>query len=393
MRTAIACLLVLVVGGAVALGERSGDGREPRPERPATATAKLERRTLVERESVEGTLGYAGTRALVNRLAPGGGAAGSRSGGSATGGGSGSGGGSATITWLAGSGSVVRPGGVLYRLDDRPVVLMDGSVPAYRRLAQGVGRGPDVRQLERNLAALGHGAGMTVDDRFTSATATAVRRWQRAAGLPRTGAVELGRVVFLPGARRMGERLAAAGAAASDGTEVLTTSSTRRIVSVELDVAKQSLVRRGAGVRVTLPDGTEVSGRVASVGRAARAKDSGDGGSQPGDDSGSGDGSGDGSGGEDLVVDVSVALSSTRAARGLDRAPVTVDVARHVERGVLAAPVTALVARPGGGYALEVVDRAGRRRTVRVETGFFAGGYVAVTGRGLRAGTRVAVPE
>jgi peptidoglycan hydrolase-like protein with peptidoglycan-binding domain len=388
---AAAGVLALAAGGWLGMGALRGDGGGGPAEPPGaqTATATLERRTLVERESVDGTLGYAGTRTLVNRLAGSGAGSGSGSGTgteSGTGSGSGSAGsgsaGTGTVTWLAAPGAVVRRGGVLYRLDDRPVVLMDGRVPAYRRMAPGIARGPDVLQLERNLVALGFGVGVTVDTRYTSATAAAVKRWQRARGLPRTGTVELGQIVFMSGPRRVGERRAAIGTAVGDGGEVLTTTSTRRVVAVELDVAKQSLVRVGGAVRVTLPDGSEVGGRIAAIARSARAKDAG------------GDEAGDGEGGEqELVVDVSVALSSSRRAARLDRAPVTVDIARQVERDVLAAPVTALVAREGGGYGLEVVDRAGRGRTVPVRTGFFADGYVEVSGSGIRAGTRVAVPE
>jgi peptidoglycan hydrolase-like protein with peptidoglycan-binding domain len=330
----------------------------------------------VERESVDGKLGYAGTRSVVHRMA-GGGSGSAQGSGSAEGSDSAA---SGTVTWLAPSGSVIQPGGVLFRVDDRPVVLMDGAVPAYRRLASGVSRGPDVLQLERNLVALGFGAGVTVDERFTSATDTAVRRWQRSLGQRRSGAVELGRVVFLPGARRVGERKAAVGTAVSDGTEILVTSATRRVVSVELEASKQSLVHRGDRVRVTLPDGTEVAGRVASVGRAARSQQTGE------DEGGNG-------GGEEPVVDVAIALRSSRGTRGLDQAPVTVDIARRVERDALAVPVTALLARPGGGYAVEVVGRDGRRRLTAVETGFFADGYVEVGGRGLRSGTRVVVPS
>jgi multidrug efflux pump subunit AcrA (membrane-fusion protein) len=150
---------------------------------------------------------------------------------------------------------------------------------------------------------------------------------------------------------------------------------------VELEASKQSLVRRGDRVRVTLPDGGEVGGRIASVGRAARTTGSGEGEGQGGD-----------AGDEEPVLDLTIALRSTRGTRGLDQAPVTVDIARRVERDVLAVPVTALLARPGGGYAVEVVGPEGRR-LAPVETGFFADGYVAVRGRGVRQGTRVAVPS
>ena len=67
--------------------------------------------------------------------------------------------------------------------------LLYGRLPAWRPLSVGVDDGPDVRQLERNLVALGHDPDrdITVDDHFTRATRAAVRRWQEAAGLEETG--------------------------------------------------------------------------------------------------------------------------------------------------------------------------------------------------------------
>ena len=61
--------------------------------------------------------------------------------------------------------------------------------------------GTDVRQLERNLVALGHDpdGDIEVDDEYDWATTAAVRDWQEALGLDETGALEPGQVVFLPG--------------------------------------------------------------------------------------------------------------------------------------------------------------------------------------------------
>ena len=58
----------------------------------------------------------------------------------------------------------------------------------------------------------------------------------------------------------------------------------------------------------------------------------------------------------------------------------------------LSVPVTALVAQPGGGYSVEVVNN-GRRFFVPVETGIFASGYVEVSGSGLAPGVKVVVPR
>jgi hypothetical protein len=309
-------------------------------------------------------------------------AGGSRSGGPSAGGddgsGSGSGGGSGTVTALAPPGSFVQRGGVLYRLDGQPVVLMYGSTPAFRALGVGVSDGRDVRQLERNLAALGFDPG-TVDETFTSTTAAAVGDWQDSAGLPETGGVELGRVVFLPGARRIGEHKTAVGSVLGAGSEVLETSSTKRVVTVELDAALQSLARRGDGVEVTLPDQSTVRGRITEVGRVAREKES------SGADAGTADGAE-----QELVIDVTVRLRSARGLGRLDEAPVSVGLAQESRGNVLAVPVNALVARRGGGYGVELASGG---RIVPVRTGLFAGGYVEVSGSGIREGTRVVVPD
>src|SRR5208282_5029978 len=112
---------------------------------------------------------------------------------------------SGTYTWLPSVGAVIGRGGALWRIDNLPVLLMYGSVPAYRTLKEGVSFGPDVVELNRNLIDLGfdpYGA-ITDVDVFGGATADAVRRFQHANGLPETGAIELGRVVFAPSARRV----------------------------------------------------------------------------------------------------------------------------------------------------------------------------------------------
>ena len=60
----------------------------------------------------------------------------------------------------------------------------------------------------------------------------------------------------------------------------------------------------------------------------------------------------------------------------------------------LSVPVTALVGRSGGGFAVEVVRDGGRRELVAVQLGLFdtGGGRVQVEGD-LRAGDRVVVPS
>jgi peptidoglycan hydrolase-like protein with peptidoglycan-binding domain len=174
-------LVVVAVLAVVLLGSGSRGRHGPETGVPAgEETASVTRRTLSESSTVSGTLGYGTTLELYDRLG-------------------------GTFTWLPSVGALIGRGGTLWRIDDLPVVLMYGSVPAYRTLDKGVSDGPDVTELNENLIDLGfdpYGA-ITDDEAFGEATVAAVKRWQKADGLPETGEVELGRVVFAPGARRV----------------------------------------------------------------------------------------------------------------------------------------------------------------------------------------------
>jgi hypothetical protein len=90
-------------------------------------------------------------------------------------------------------------------------------------------------------------------------------------------------------------------------------------------------------------------------------------------------------------VQVTIRLGRPAAASRLDQAPVTVGIVSARARGVLAVPVSALVALAGGGYAVEVVHGPGGH-LVAVRTGLFAQTLVQVSGPGLTAGQRVEVP-
>lgn len=173
---AAAAVLAVVLLGSGSNAHRGSEAGVP----AGDTTASVTRRTLSESSTVNGTLGYGATLELYDRLA-------------------------GTYTWLPSVGAVIGRGGTLWRIDDLPIVLMYGSVPAYRTLKQGVADGPDVTELNENLIDLGFDPYGAIDDdeAFGEATAAAVKRWQKADGLPETGEVELGRVVFAPGARRV----------------------------------------------------------------------------------------------------------------------------------------------------------------------------------------------
>jgi hypothetical protein len=272
---------------------------------------------------------------------------------------------------------VIRQGQVLYRVDEAPVALLYGIVPAYRALAEGA-TGRDVAQLNHDLVALRYLDRPAVDSawrKFTWATAAGVERLQRHLGVDETGKVPLGDVVFLPTAARVTTLRVALGAPASGPT--LQASSTARTVSVALDPDLQSKVRAGDRVTITLPDGSTAPGRITSVGKVATIPSNNAGGSDSGP-----------------TVPVQIRPTDPKATGSLDQALVEVAIADKTVHDVLAVPVYALLARAGGGYSVEVVAGDGTHQLVQVSLGLFddAAGMVQVSGTGLAVGQRVVVP-
>ncbi|NNL98938.1 MAG: hypothetical protein HKO63_12100, partial [Acidimicrobiia bacterium] len=106
-----------------------------------------------------------------------------------------------TLTWMAAEGDVIEQGDVLMRIDDRPVIVLYGDVPAYRTLRRTVA-GTDVVQLKSALTALGFDPNGTLDldnDEFTAALEAVVVDWQQEAGVDDDGTVDLGQIVSVPG--------------------------------------------------------------------------------------------------------------------------------------------------------------------------------------------------
>ncbi|GAA1840688.1 peptidoglycan-binding protein [Asanoa iriomotensis] len=340
---------VLAVGAAAAatigFGFGDRDAGSPAAALPP-ATATVNRQTLDDTQTVDGTLGYGDTTTLTGRLG-------------------------GTVTALPYAGSVIARGKPIYSVDDEPVVLMLGALPAYRALGDG-DEGADVKQLEQNLRALGY-TGFTVDDEYTSATAEAVRDWQEDLGVDETGRVDLGRVVFAPGAIRVDSVTAKLAGAAGPGQEVLAYTGTSRVITVQLDVADQRLAKTGTAVTVALPDGKRADGKVTRVYTVIEASD-------------------DPNGDPETRIEAQVALSDPKAGAGLDVAAVQVTFTAAQHADVLTVPVAALVALAEGGYGVELVEGSTTRYT-RVETGLFANGRVEITGDGIAEGVTVGIPK
>jgi peptidoglycan hydrolase-like protein with peptidoglycan-binding domain len=280
-------------------------------------------------------------------------------------------------TKLPGEGDRVDCGDVLYRVDDQPVLLLCGRVPAYRDVDVG-DQGDDVRQLNRNLHRLGYDAdaGIDPDDRdFTWKTEQALHALRGDKGVEDTGAHDLGDAVVLPAAGRIAKVTGELGGSARPGAPVAQATSGTLEVQVDLQASQQGEVRKGDRAQVTLPGFTSVKGRVDRLGRVARiAGDDGDVGH--------------------ATIPAYIRLDTPGKARGLDRAPVQVEITTKWVKRALSVPVTALVGKAGGGFAVEVVRAGGRRELVAVRLGLFdtTEGRVAVEGD-LDVGDHVVVPS
>jgi len=170
--------LLAVVGVVVAIVSEissSPSKRNPGSNGRTSDATTVKRRDLVQTDSESGALSYAGPQTVYNRL-------------------------SGTLTWLPRVGQAIKPGGALFKVDAKPVILMDGTTPAYRDLTPSDSAGQDIEELNRNLVALGFNPdGIVIDDRWQAATTAGVEAFQASRSETETGSLPLGRVVFLPG--------------------------------------------------------------------------------------------------------------------------------------------------------------------------------------------------
>jgi hypothetical protein len=350
---------VLVAGAAIGVVVMSG-GRQATAaaQEPPVNTATVERGKLWVRVSQYGTLTYrarpdGSPYAVINRAR-------------------------GTYTKLPDAGRNVGCGDVLYRVDDKPVLLLCGSTPAYRSLSKG-DSGPDVAELNANLVELGYATPTQLDpssDTFSSETASTIEKLQAKLGEDQTGALDLGQAVFLPERLRVGTVTGELGGNAQPGARVLDGTSDRLEVQVALDPSQQGVVKAGDGVQITLPGNESVKGKVDRLGRVAQVR------------------GGEDTGGGASFIPAYISLDHPERARGLDRAPVRVEITTKGVESALSVPVTAIVGKSGGGFAVDVVRADGQRELVAVKLGLFdtASGRVQVEGD-LHVRDRVVVPS
>jgi hypothetical protein len=283
---------------------------------------------------------------------------------------------SSKYTALPVAGEVIAPGRPLWSVDGRPVVLLPGTLSPWRAFTPGVTPGPDVTALNQALIDLGVGDGLTMSDSFTDATAAAIDRLQGSMGLPQTGTLPLGSVIFAPTALRVTAVHPQVGGPVAAGAPVLDVTSTTPVVNVALPVDESYLVKVADPVSVKLPDGTTADGTITAVGTIATTVTP-----SPGSSSSS----------PSATINVTVTMARATGAASLDQAPVTVNITNGTADDVLAVPTTALLALAGGGYAVEVVAADRTHQLVPVTTGIFddQAGMVQVSGAGLASGQNV----
>lgn len=445
---ALAGVTLLVVAAVVVTivvtrgGRHKGGGSHASAHGATTVT----RRNLVTSQDETGKISYAGQSTVTNRL-------------------------QGTLTWVPAVGRVIYPGQKLFDVDNFPVILMDGTTPAYRTLEASDSDGPDIQQLNANLIELGFNPdGIVVDDEWQAATTAGVKAFQEANGEPETGKLMLGTVAFMHGAQRVAgltggaasvadrlpkeqagnefvdyspttttsgtstiapptdttattttattsttpppaahgrhdgavrradrtisrltaqlrqlqrqnsqltQELATArshhspshsphrghsGPLAGGNSPVMTTTSTNLVVSVDVSAGEQGVTRVGARVPVVMPSGSTIHGRVVRIGQATST-------------------------GGNSTVPITIHLDRHENGRNLDQATVSVKFVQKTARHVLSVPVTALLARPGGRYAVQEANAP--HKLIGVTLGTFATGYVQISGSGLSDGLKV----
>ena len=361
----VAVVAIVAVAALVLRPTSGSDDQATDTTAPKTETATVTKTTLTSSESLDGTLGYEDAGTLSAQRA-------------------------GTVTAVAAEGKVVKRGQVLYRIDNQPTILLTGSVPAYRELSTDSDDGPDVRQLEENLVALGFGGDLTVDESFTSATADAVEAWEDSIGLDGDGTLDLGQVVFAPSAVRIDTIVSDVGSSVQTGSSIADITTQTRTVTVDLDSSDSDTIAVGNKVTVTLPDGSDVPGTVDRI--ETQAASTGAGAATGATGSGAGSGSGSGSGSSDSTTTGVIVLDDQKATAGIDSGAVTVNVVQDERKDVLAVPVTALLALAEGGYAVEVpTGTAGSTKLVAVKVGLIDDDKAEVSGN-LSAGDKVVVP-
>ncbi|MGW6929435.1 peptidoglycan-binding protein [Lentzea sp. NPDC054927] len=326
---------VVVAGGVLALTWTRRAPAQPTPP-SAPQTVAVVKTDLTDVREFKATLGFGAAQQVTGRRA-------------------------GTLTWLPAPGTAVDRGGAVYKVDNRPMWLFFGDTPLWRKLDTPGLKGPDVKIVKDNLSALGYKLGGAADE-LTPATVDAVKRWQKAEKVDQSGVIEPGDVVVLSGKVRV-ESVTAKLSASGEGP-LMTVTATGKAVAASVDARQAEVFKKDLKVTVVLPNGVETAGTVRSVSTETKAEKNGNGEETP-------------------VIAVDIGLDAEVGE--FDSGPVRVRLTSTARQGVLAVPVTALLALREGGYAVQTASG----QLVAVKTGLFAGGLVEISGGGLSEGMQV----
>ncbi|MDP9799449.1 hypothetical protein J2S43_007961 [Catenuloplanes nepalensis] len=350
---------VLAITAAALVWTRDGNaaGAEP-AETISVGTVAVARTDLSTSRTLTGTLGYGTPRAVKA-------------------------GREGVVTWLPDGGRTVDRGHTLYQVNDEPIPLFLGAPPLYRTITGADLIGRDVAMIAKNLSALGYetgyqpGTGEQVkvgkswvpvrdgEGVLTPALKNAITWWQRDLGLPDDGVIEVGDLAVLPGAVRVDSLLVQIGDPATG--DLMSVTQTAKVITVQAPVTETDALKPGDKVTLRLPGGAETPGEIGEISTVAQTAE----GSQ--------------APGAAQQLTVTVTMTDPKAAGRLDGGGVEVRVAGETRTGVLAVPVTALLALREGGYAVQLPDG----RLIAVATGMFSGGLVEVSGAGVTEGLQV----
>ena len=344
---------VLLAGGGTGIAIASGAlptrrGEKEKPTGFTGATGEITRGDLQGETSAQGTLRFADSHTVRSGF-------------------------QGVVTQLPTAGAVIHSGECLYQVGDEPAYLFRGSVPAWRAFESGMSNGEDITQLQTVLGEMGH-MQAEPDGNFGWRTIQAVKSWQKAVGLERTGSLPLGRIVFDAGDLRVGELKSRLGDTAAAQGDLYNATSTAQVVDVNLKLADQQLAVVGNKVALHLPGAVESTGTITAVGTPVE---------KTGSDNSS----------KERFIPLTVVPDDLSATSSFQEVSVTVGLPSEKRENVLSVPVSALIALTAEQFGVELVEDSGATRKVPVTTGMFAGGRVEISGEGLAEGQRVVVPQ
>lgn len=343
--------LLVLLAAAVAVGVTSDGDGDAGSEAIATVAAASEtvtvsRQTLSQTESFDATIGHGVPLALPIDA-------------------------QGTVTWAPEKDQVLSPGDAAVRINNRPVILVEGSVPLYRELRRvgsserdeagkklGLQTGFDVAQLQAFLLVEGFDddGRLEVDGTFGASTESAVEDWQESVGHPATGRVDRTQIIFIDSEVRVDET-----PIVGQPFGALTVTTPAQTVTGTIKSAQRSFFTEGTAIEVDA-DGHTLAGTVTGVTP------------EPAEDG-------------TTRFKIEVTVDGTQIPEGVES--VEVSATKTVADDVLTVPVRALLALAEGGWAVEVPTETGTELR-RVELGEIVDTTAAISG--VEEGTIVVVP-